>query len=268
MKQISSILLSLVVLLMPISALAKEKTPSQEIKTVKQERVHIRKGNKLFKEKRYAEAEVEFRKAAQANPGSPIAAFNLATALLKQDNGAAKSDDPKSPANQAQTQLENIIKTCPNKELTSKAFYNLGNIAFNREDWDKAIDNYKNALRRNPADNEARDNLRLAQLKKQQSDSNKNQNQNKQDQNQDKQDQNKDQNKDQDKDKQDQQQNQNQNQDQQQQQQQQQQQGMSQQNVEQVLKTMQDKEQETQRKVNASQAEKKKAERRRTQNQW
>ncbi|MBR1544175.1 MAG: tetratricopeptide repeat protein, partial [Muribaculaceae bacterium] len=197
MKHISRILLLLIVALLPLSALAQDKAPSQEIKTVKQERVHIRKGNKLFKEKRYAEAEVEFRKAAQANPGSPIAAFNLAAALLKQDNGAAKSDDPKSPANQAQTQLENIIKTCPNKELTSKAFYNLGNIAFNREDWDKAIDNYKNALRRNPADNEARDNLRLAQLKKQQSDNNKDQNQNK-DQNKDQQDQNKDQNKDQD----------------------------------------------------------------------
>ena len=265
MRQLASILLALSIAMLPLALVAKDADKSQEIKTVKKERVHLRKGNKLYKEKRYAEAEVEFRKATQANPGSPIAAFNLATALLKQDNGAAKSDDPKSPANEAKTQLENIIKTCPNRELTSKAFYNLGNIAFNREDWDQAIENYKNALRRNPADDEARDNLRLAQLKKQQSQNDKNQNK---DQNKDQQNQDKDKNKDkQDQKDQQQQQNQNQNQDQQQKQQQQQQ-GMSQQNVEQVLKTMQDKEQETQRKVNASQAEKKKAERRRTQNQW
>ena len=43
---------------------------------------------------------------------------------------------------------------------------------------------------------------------------------------------------------------------------------MSQQNIEQILKTMQDKEESTQRKVNASKAQREQSERRRTQNEW
>ena len=246
MRQLASILLALSIAMLPLALVAKDADKSQEIKTVKKERVHLRKGNKLYKEKRYAEAEVEFRKAAQANPGSPIAAFNLATALLKQDNGATKSDDPKSPANEAKTQLENIIKTCPNRELTSKAFYNLGNIAFNREDWDQAIENYKNALRRNPADDEARDNLRLAQLKKQQSQNDKNQNK---DQNKDQQNQDKDKNKDK-QDQKDQQQQNQQNQDQQQQNPAQPRDGqMSKENAEQLLNAAEQAEKNTQQKM-------------------
>lgn len=267
MNVFPKILLTLCLTALPLAGVAKDKS-KQEIATNKQERILIRKGNKLFNQKRYAEAEVQYRKATQANPASPIAAFNLATALLKQDNGAQKSQDKNTPASQARTQLENIIKTCPDKELTSQAFYDLGNMEFNAEKWDKAIACYKDALRRNPADNQARENLRLAQLKKKESEQNQQNQQNNQDKDnkQDKQDKQNDKNE---KDKQNQDNKQDQNKDQQnQQQQQQQQQGMSQQNVEQVLKTMQDKEQETQRKVNASQAEKKKAERRRTQNQW
>ena len=253
------ILLAMVLVIIPTQA----RSDKQELSTTRDERVHIRKGNKLYKQERYAEAEVEYRKAAQANPGSAIAAFNLASSLLKQGNGSMKNEDQNNPVNQALTQLDNVVKTCTDPALTSKAFYNMGNVAFNREEWDKAIEFYKNALRRNPSDDEARDNLRLAQLKKKENEQNQNQQQQQnQDQQQNKQDKQEDK-----QDKQDQPQDQSQDKNQQQQQQQQQS-GMSQQNVEQVLKTMQDKEQETQRKVNASQAEKQKAERNRTRNQW
>lgn len=94
--------------------------------------------------------------------------------------------------------------------ISSLSFFNAGNVVFPQEQYDAAIELYKESLRLNPDDEHARRNLRIAQLRK------KDQDQNQQDQN--KQDQNQDENQDQ----QDQQnQNQEQNKDQQQQQQQQ-----------------------------------------------
>ena len=257
MKNVINILLLLCAFLAPAAGHCGESTGKQEIKTVKKERIHIRKGNKLYASKRFADAEVEYRKALQENPQSQIATFNLATSLLKQSSGSGQSKDKNDPLNQAETLLGNVVKTTANTELLWKAYYDLGNIAYRRQQYDKAIECYKNALRKNPNDDEARDNLRLAQLKKKDGGQN-NQNKN----------QNKD-NKDKDKQKQQQNQSQNQNKNQNQNKQQQPQPvNMSQQNIEQILKTMQDKEESTQRKVNASKAQREQSERRRTQNEW
>jgi Ca-activated chloride channel family protein len=254
--RLNRILLILLLALIPMTALAADNNGDQTIKTVKKERIHIRKGNKLYDNKRYAEAEVEYRKALQVNSSSPIAMFNLATSLIRQGYGASK-EDKNNPMNQASTLLQNLVKTTNNKDLRSKSYYDLGNMAYNDKQYDKAVDFYKNSLRNNPNDDQARDNLRLAQLKmkNKNQDKNKNQNKNKNDKNKDK-------------DKQKQNQNQNQNKNQQNKQQQKQQTNMSQQNIEQILKTMQDEEQATQQKMNASKARMQQNERRRTNNQW
>ena len=237
------------------TALADDEMP-----TVKKERNHIRSGNKLYKQKRYAEAEVEYRKALQESPASPIAQFNLATALLRQGSATASQDSKDNPANEAQGILAELAKNCPNHGIRGKAAYDLGNIAYTQQNWGEAIEHYKNALRCNPDDDQARDNLRLAQLKKQQQDQqNKNQNKDKQDQNKDKQDQNKD--------KQNQQNQDQQNQDRQNGQPKQEN-GMSQQNAEQVLKAMQDQERATQQRINARKAEQRRGERARTNRKW
>ena len=250
-------------------------------KMTKQERVCLRNGNKLYEKKRYAEAEVEYRKALQSNPASEKAQFNLATALMRQGSVTSQENDDKNPMKQAEGLLTNLAKGAQDKLLRGKACYDLGNIAYGRQQYAQAVEFYKHALRCNPNDDQARQNLRLAQLKKQQQDQNKdkNQDQNKDNKDQNK-DQNQDQNKDQNKDKQDQnkdqnkdnQDKQNQNQDQQnkdqQQQQQQQQGGMSQQNAEQVLKAMQDRERATQQRINAQQAQQQRHERQRTNKKW
>ena len=179
MKNVINILLLLCAFLAPAAGHCGESTGKQEIKTVKKERIHIRKGNKLYASKRFADAEVEYRKALQENPQSQIATFNLATSLLKQSSGSGQSKDKNDPLNQAETLLGNVVKTTANTELLWKAYYDLGNIAYRRQQYDKAIECYKNALRKNPNDDEARDNLRLAQLKKKdggQNNQNKNQN--------------------------------------------------------------------------------------------
>ncbi|MBR4828712.1 MAG: tetratricopeptide repeat protein [Muribaculaceae bacterium] len=260
---------------MPIAA--SDKGP----KMTKQERVCLRKGNKLYEKKRYAEAEVEYRKALQSNPSSEKAQFNLATALMRQGSVTSQENDDKNPMKQAEGILTNLAKGAQDKNLRGKASYDLGNIAYGRQQYDQAVEFYKHALRCNPDDDQARHNLRLAQLKKQQQDkdkNNKDKNQDNKDQNQDQdknKDQNQDQNKDQNKDNQDQnkdkqnQDQQKQNQDQQNQDQQKQQQGgMSQQNAEQVLKAMQDRERATQQRINAQQAQQQRHERQRTNKKW
>ena len=257
-----------------VPAVAQNKAP----KMTKQERVCLRNGNKLYEKKRYAEAEVEYRKALQANPASEKAQFNLATALMRQGSVTSQENDDKNPMKQAEGILTDLAKGAQDKQLRGKACYDLGNIAYGRQDYGKAVEFYKHALRCNPDDDQARQNLRLAQLKKQQQDQNKDQNKDQdknQDQNKDQNKDNKDQNKDDNKDKQDQnqgkqnqdQQNQNQNQDQNENKQQQQG-GMSQQNAEQVLKAMQDRERATQQRINAQQAQQQRHERQRTNKKW
>ena len=265
------LLLSLVAMLsLGTTAIAQTKAS----KMTKQERVHLRNGNQLYEKKRYAEAEAEYKKALQANPTSEKAQFNLATALMRQGNITASKDDKNNPINQAEELLTNLAKGAQDKQLRGKACYDLGNIAYGRQQYDQAIDFYKHALRCNPDDDQARQNLRLAQLKKQQQDQNKDKNKD----NKDNQDQNKDQNKDKDqdnnkdqnKDKQDQNKD-NQNQDKQNQDKQnqdKQQGGMSQQNAEQVLKAMQDRERATQQRINAQQAQQQRHERQRTNKKW
>lgn len=272
---------SLVVLccvLLPVSVHAQKKT--NEPATVKKERNAINSGNKLYNNKRYAEAEVQYRKALEANPNSEVAQYNLASSLLKQDRiqpQPQQGGEPQmSPTMQEATNLlQKVAQTSRSKPLASKASYNLGNIAYHQQNWEEAIDNYKQALRKNPDNNDARYNLRLAQLKKKQQDKNKDKNKN-QDQNKDKQDKNKDKKdqdkKDQDKqnqDKKDQDQNKDQNKQNQDKQQQQPQKGdLSKQNMDRILQTMQDKERETQQKMNARKAQMQRSERARTRNKW
>ena len=287
-----------------LASCSGDNEPAQQDPSTKAERNFIRNGNKLFEEKNYAEAEVEFNKALQANPSSAVAAYNLALTLAMQ----AEPNDSTGIIQHADSLFNYAASITKDKQLKAMAHYNMGNLAYNSNQFDKAINDYKNALRAMPSDDDARYNLRMAQLKLQEQqqnqqnqnqDQNQDQNQNKdqnQDQNQNK-DQNQDQNKDQNKDQnqqnqnqnkdqnqnqQDQQnqqnQNQNQNQNQQQQnqdqqkQQQQQQQAkagqMDERSMQQVLKAMENKEKETQQKLYQMGERQREYERRNTQNKW
>ena len=233
-----------------LPAAAKEDTKDT---STRKERNFIREGNKNYEEKRFADAEVAYRKALEENAASEIAMYNLATSLIRQ-SGSANPNEGNNPMAEAQTLLQNVAQSAQDISVAENAFYNLGNMAFNQQQYDQAINMYKGALRKNPDNDKARENLRLAQLKKQQQEQqqqNKDQNkdQDKQDQNQDQQQQqNQDQDKDKDKDQDKQDQNQ-QKQDQKQQPPQQQQGGISDANADKILKAMENEENATRRKV-------------------
>ena len=254
-----------------------------EIPTTKKERKHIRAGNADYEGKRYAEAEVEYMKALQEAPQSPIARYNMALSLLRQGDMSSKADGGDTLVNRALQVLEQVARERVTPQLTSHACYAMGNVAYSREDYDQAIEHYKNALRCDPLDDEARDNLRLAQLKKQEQEQQNNggggggnddQNKDKQDQNNQDRNQN---DKNQDQQNQDKQKQDKQNQDKSQQDNQNQQNqgnpqskqgGMSRENMEQILQTMQNRENATQQRVNAERATEQQRERARTNKKW
>lgn len=220
--------------------------------STRKERRYISAGNKLYKEGKYKEASRQYQMAVAENPQSPEGRFNLALCQLRLSAQPGLDEKQSGQLLQAGEEgMKQIISLGPsNPSLASYAAYNLGNVAFNAQKYPEAIQCYKESLRFNPADDNARRNLRIAQKKlqdqnKDKQDQNKDQNKDKQDKNKDK---NKDQNKDQNKDKQD----KNQNQKQQPQNPPKQDNSMSNNTAEQILKAMENKENGTRARMNAS----------------
>ena len=254
--------------------------------STKSERNAIVEGNQYFHDGKFSDAEAAYKKALTDNPNSQMAAFNLATTFLRQapelkndsfPNPQQQGGDGKEPQlsqqlNSAIEILQNLAQNSPNPAIVSLAAYDLGNIAYRQQNYPQAIECYKEALRKQPKFNDARYNLRMAQLKNKDNQKNQNKNQDKnKDQQQDKnKEKEKDKDKDKNKDKNQDQQQQNQNKDKNQQQQNQQQNkgSMSGQNMDQILRSMQNQENATQQRVNAARAKQQAGERARTQNKW
>lgn len=200
----------------------------------KAERDFIRKGNRFFKDSVYVNAEVNYRKALEANPKSTISMFNLGNTLMQQNK-----------FQEAMEQYVGAAKVEKEKPKLAQIYHNMGIIFHSQKDYAKAVEAYKQSLRNNPKDDETRYNLALAQkmLKDQE---NQNQDQN---QDQDKQDQQKEQEKE-DQKKQDQQENQDQ---QQKSQPEKKENEMSKENAEQLLNSVMQDEKDVQDKVKKQQ---------------
>lgn len=161
------------------------------------EKKYIHKGNQLYQEKKYAEAEASYRQSVDKSKASVEGNFNLGDALYKQkkfDNAVQKFTDIASSSN--------------DKTVKAKAYHNLGNSLLESKKLEESIAAYKKSLMSNPKDDETRYNLAYAQekLKQQQQQQNKDKNKDKNKKDQDKKDKDKeDKNKDQNKDNKDQQ---------------------------------------------------------------
>lgn len=231
----------IIIAILSVIAVVSAAFPASAESTRKERRL-ISEGNRLYKEGKFKEAAKEYQMAVAVNPQSPEARFNLALSQLKL--AAQPGTDEKQREQLMKSGTEGMTAIAgagaSNPKLASYAAYNLGNVAFNAQQYQEAIQCYKQSLRFNPDDDTARRNLRIAQKKLQ--DQNKDKNQ---DQNKDKKDQNKDQNKDKE---QNQDKNQNQNQDKDRQKDN----SMSNNTAEQILKAMENKENATRSRVNAA----------------
>jgi tetratricopeptide (TPR) repeat protein len=159
---------------------------------------NFRDGNRLFHEGNFNEAEILFRRGLQADSTDVRGRFNLANSIYKQNE-----------FEQSAEMFEQLLhdRRLSNRQK-SNVLHNLGNSFVRTENFEEAVNSYKEAMKLNPND-DTRYNLAYALQRLQQ------QQQQNQDQNQQNQDQQNDQNQQQ----QQQQNNQNQNQQNQQQQQ-------------------------------------------------
>jgi len=117
----------------------------------------IQKGNESYKRKEYPMAEAAYDDVLSQDPNNSTAKYNKAAALYRQ----TKPDESIKV-------LEDLAFKTEETELKAKAYYNKGAILSAQKKLEESIEAYKNALRQNPADKEARENLQkaLTELKK------------------------------------------------------------------------------------------------------
>ena len=110
----------------------------------------VQEGNRLYREGRYGEAHERYLEALRAAPDSPLIRFNDANALYQSDEFQRAVDAYRGAIEAADPALE------------AQAWYNLGNALYRQQEVEGALEAYKQALRRNPADTDAKHNLEVA----------------------------------------------------------------------------------------------------------
>jgi Ca-activated chloride channel homolog len=130
------------------------------------------KGKKQYEKKNYAEAGKTFNKNSVGNPDDGRLQYNVGDANYK----LGKTDD-------ALTSYQKSLSD-RNFKAQDKSYQNMGNIHYNKQEYQQALDNYKKAIIESPKNQDARYNYEMAkkalvQQKQQQ------QQQQKQDQNKD-----------------------------------------------------------------------------------
>lgn len=165
---------------------------TQKLGSTPKEHKLLLEGNTFYSKGDVEEALKMYEKALKANPNSAVAAYNAGVASVRRAMAMENPADSvmrQKLVQSASDRFSNVAARRLKKDnISSRAFYNLGNLAFLSEQYGEAISLYKDALRLNPDDNHARRNLRIAQKKQQEQNKNKQpqpQNQN-QDNNQDK----------------------------------------------------------------------------------
>lgn len=201
----------------------------------------VRRGNKDYRKSNFKEAEIDYRKALLKDSTSFAATYDLANALYSQKDyeGAANT-------------LEKLSKSAPESQYADRYYFNKGNVSLQKKDYKTAVDDFKQALLRDPGDLQAKESYIYAKkmLENQENGGGGEPNQDKQDQNGDDQ---------QNQDKQQDQQPSDGQQDKQEGEGQAQQQQISAQQAQQILKAIQAKEKETQEKVEKAKAQNEKS---------
>jgi|LSQX01.1.fsa_nt_gb tetratricopeptide (TPR) repeat protein len=118
------------------------------------DRKFIRQGNREFKNEKFSEAEIYYRRALSNNKESEKAVFNAGDALYKQD----KFEDAGNHF------MEHYQMSEDNKKK-AESMYNLGNSLLMNEKVKESIEAYKESLKLDPQNVQAKYNLAYAQDK-------------------------------------------------------------------------------------------------------
>ena len=134
------ILYILLTLSLAVSAQEKDKT--------------MPKANEEYSEKKFVEAEANYRISHSKFPRRTVAPFNLGNSIYKQNQNA-----------EAKFAYAKAIENTKSRTQKHKIYHNLGNVFMNEKNYTNAVEAYKNALRNNPSDEETRYNYALAKKK-------------------------------------------------------------------------------------------------------
>ena len=126
----------------------------------------IKKGNEAYNKNEFDKAAEQYQKVTTKKPDNATAQYNLGNALYKSDK-----------KEEAVSAYESATTNATSKNEKSKAFYNKGVVLQNDKKLPECISAYKNALKLDPQDEDARQNLQkaLQQLKQQEQKNNKEQ---------------------------------------------------------------------------------------------
>lgn len=113
------------------------------------------RGNEFYRQGRFDLAEEQYRRALESEPGNATARFNLGNALQQQK----KFDEAARVLGQLATETKD-------PRVRAAAWYNQGVAYTKLKNLDASIESYKNALRADPNDRQARENLEKALLEK------------------------------------------------------------------------------------------------------
>lgn len=122
----------------------------------------LNQANQRYRQSQYTEAEAVYRRLLSGNPQDEKLRYNQALTQyrLEQKDSALSG-------------FEKIISLSSDPGLRSKASYNAGVVNTSRGRLDQSIESYKQALRLNPMDTLARENLQKALLEKKKRDAQK-----------------------------------------------------------------------------------------------
>ena len=107
--------------------------------TNRQERRLVDKGNSLFRGGHYLEAGELYQQALKVEPGSKEALYNLGLTYIRRAS-AAQSDSLRQQLVKVGAEaMQAVAQAAKEKpDLAADAIFNLGNIAFNSEDYAQA----------------------------------------------------------------------------------------------------------------------------------
>jgi Ca-activated chloride channel homolog len=115
----------------------------------------IRRGNRFYNKQEYEQSQTNYEKALKKSPGNPDAHFNLGDAFYR------KNDYEKAAGS-----YDDVLQSKADENTRQSAYYNKGVAMIRQKKIDESIDAWKNALRLNSADSDARENLVKALLEK------------------------------------------------------------------------------------------------------
>ncbi len=136
-------ILTFILAVMASAPLAAQRYPERGI---------VRAGNRQYERENYVEAEINYRRALEKSPECYEATANLAKSLYKQKRW-----------DEAAGLFGRIAVDSLHRSSAAATWYDNGNALFQQRKLEEAIEAYKQSLRINPSDQEAKFNLAYAQ---------------------------------------------------------------------------------------------------------